>query len=238
MLKKILIIKAGKKLPSLSNVEGDFEDWIIAGMGLTDQKTEVIPVFEGSRLSDQQQYMAVVITGSGTMVTDHDDWIEEVAGWLRTAVTLNIPVLGICFGHQLLAYALGGEIAANPVGIEVGTVVANITDDAKDDVLLGGSQKLNVQASHRQYVRRLPEQAVCLAKTELDQHHAYRVGDRCWGLQFHPEFNAEITRHYVQYYKADLLSAKRDVNAMLSACDDTLRAKQCLKRFAKFLEQT
>jgi len=236
LLKKILIIKAGKKLPTLNNVEGDFEDWIIAGMGITDDEAEVISVFEGSRLPDQHQYKAAVITGSGAMVTDHDDWIEGTSNWLRSAVASNMPVLGICFGHQLLAYALGGEIADNPAGIEVGTIEASLTEDANDDILLGGRQQMMVQASHRQCVIGLPDQAVCLAKTAMDQYHAYRIGEHCWGLQFHPEFNANITRHYIQYYQVDLQADKRDVGIMLSACDDTAQASECLKSFSKLVE--
>lgn len=235
MSKKILVIKAGKKLPSLGNVKGDFEDWIIAGMGVSVADVDVIAVFQGDRLPDQIHYNAVLITGSGAMVTDHEEWVEETAVWLHKAVAMQIPVLGICFGHQLLAYALGGEVADNPAGVEAGCVDVVILDEA-DDRLLGGIQQLMVQASHRQCVIRLPEHAVCLAKTAMDPHHAFRFGENCWGLQFHPEFNKTISRHYIQYYQADLQEQQCDINAMMQACVSTTLANQCLVRFSKLLE--
>jgi len=234
--KKILIIKAGKKLPALSHVEGDFEDWISSGMGLSQAEFEVISVFEGTELPDCLRYKAVLITGSSAMVTDHTDWIENTAAWLRQAVEQQLPVLGICFGHQLLAYALGGQVADNPNGVEVGSVEAKRCLDAAGDVFLDGSGKLWVQASHRQCVTRLPEAAVCLLTTDMDKHHAFRFRDHVWGFQFHPEFNVEITRQYIHYYADDLHSSDRDEQHLSSECRQTPEAHSCLRSFSVFIQ--
>lgn len=56
------------------------------------------------------------------MVTDHGPWSEYTAMWLRETVEQHTPVLGTCYGHQMLAYALGGEVGNNPHGYETGTV--------------------------------------------------------------------------------------------------------------------
>jgi len=198
---------------------------------------EVVAVFDGVQAARPSCYKAVIITGSSAMVSDHAEWVERTAGWLQEAVLLSVPTLGICFGHQLLAYALGGEVADNPAGVEVGTVEVTMSHVAQDDLLLGGMKTIAVQASHRQSVSRLPEQAECLAATTMDENHAFCVNDRCWGLQFHPEFNADITRHYIDYYHDELESVGRETETMKRGCAETQQAGACLKKFSQQIEK-
>ena len=65
---------------------------------------------------------AVVVTGAHDMVPEHALWSETASAWLRELVGRQVPTLGICYGHQLLAHALGGEVGYHPRGSEVGTV--------------------------------------------------------------------------------------------------------------------
>lgn len=233
---KILIIKAGSKLASLADVEGDFEHWMMAATGRMADEFIVISVADGQTLPDPGKVVAVIITGSGAMVTDKSDWIEQTSAWLRVVSHESIPILGICFGHQLLAYALGGTVADNPKGVEVGTVDLQLMKAAHDDGLFSGLDNMRVQASHRQCVIRLPEHAVRLASTAMDENHAFRFLDNIWGVQFHPEFNAEITRHYVRHYQYDLESAGMDCEGILQSCQDTPKAHGLLQHFLKQTE--
>ena len=230
--KKIVILKTGQKLPSLEPVPGDFEDWMIAGMGAAREDVNIVSVYAGESLPDPARLLGVLITGSGAMVTDHTDWIERTANWVADVVARGIPLLGICFGHQLLAYALGGEVDDNPNGIEVGTVSLHTMDKAKEDPLLSGLvDNAPVHVSHRQSVLALPADAVLLAKTDLDRHHAFRVGDVAWGVQFHPEFSTQIVRRYVEYYKPGLESEHKDAGQLLLNCRDTEAGNKVLMRF-------
>jgi len=230
-LANILIIKAGHKLDSLFVVPGDFEDWISSAMQLPKACFNVVSVYKDELLPAAETVDAVVISGSGAMITDHSDWIETTAQWLQGVVHLQKPVLGICFGHQLLAYALGGNVDINPNGVEVGSVDVEVVTDA-DDVLFSGLKQFQAQASHRQAVLQLPRDATLLAQTSMDAHHAFRVGNNCWGVQFHPEFNAEISRHYIDYYVDDLNATNRDSVKMKQQCNDTEVASALLVRFA------
>src|SRR5271157_4820969 len=101
----ILILKMGSTLTSLKSQRGDFEDWIIAGAGLPRSDVRVVDLPAGDALPSSDGEAGVIVTGSHTMVTERKDWSERAAEWLRNAVSRRLPVLGICYGHQLLAYA-------------------------------------------------------------------------------------------------------------------------------------
>jgi GMP synthase (glutamine-hydrolysing) len=152
-MRQILIIKTGSTLPSLLASKGDFEDWVLAGMGIGDDPVSIVDVRDGSPLPAYNETSSVVITGSHSMVSDHDDWSERTAAWLAGAVERQIPILGICYGHQLLAYALGGKVGDNPNGHEYGTVEVRLNEHARQDPLLGGlPNPLKLHVSHTQSV--------------------------------------------------------------------------------------
>ena len=226
----VLILRTGSKLPRLAPLAGDFDDWVRAGLGTP---AEVCAVHEGAVLPPVEKVGGVVITGSPAMVGDGDAWIADTARWLAAAVAAAVPVLGICFGHQLLAHALGGEVADNPAGVEVGTVIATLSEAGAGDPLLGpGAPAMPVQTSHQQRVMRLPAGAVLLATTAQDPCHAFRYGERAWGVQFHPEFSAEVTRAYVAHYaeQGRLAAAQRHAPVR-----DTPVAAAVLRRFGEML---
>src|SRR5690606_31870164 len=158
----VLILKTGSTLPRLAAARGDYEDWIAAGLEVGD--VEVCRLAEGAALPDPELPRGVVITGSSAMVTERLEWSERAARWLPSVLARGTPRLGSCYGHQLLAHALGGEVGPSPRGREIGTVEVELEAAAKDDPLLSGlGGSLRVNASHRQVVLRLPERARRLA---------------------------------------------------------------------------
>lgn len=232
----LYILAAGSKLPSLANKPGDFHNWIINGMQTHAMPVKVVNVRRGEQLPDFKNVSGVVITGSSSMVTDHEPWSERTAQWLKGAAQYNIPILGICYGHQLLAYAMGGTVMDNPAGIEVGTVETVLSADSQDDGLLKGlSSPLKVHASHRQIVSQLPLHSVRLASSSMDKNHAFRVGTSVWGLQFHPEFDAQITQHYVDYYRPALESNGVSADQLIRKCEDSAIGSLILQRFVKYV---
>ncbi len=235
-MKSVLIIKTGEKIPQLATIPGDYEDWIAVGMGLSVDEVTVVAPYRGETLPAVDTISGAVITGSAAMVTDHDEWIESSASWLRKAVDQGLPVLGICFGHQLLAYALGGKVDYNPAGVEVGSLNISLKAVAQQDPLLSAlPETFTAQLSHRQSVRHLPEDAILLASSDMEPHQAFVYGDRAWGVQFHPEFDEAIVRHFIDYYRLQLQQEGGDSDALIAARRPSPHSRALLARFAAII---
>lgn len=184
-------------------------------------------------LAGLDQLSAIVITGSSASVTKRDPWMLRAGDYLRAAVESGVPVLGICFGHQLLAEALGGAVQVNPSGREIGTVEVELCGD--DPVLDSGERPFLANMSHVDSVVRLPQGARPLARTQLEPHAAARLGERAWGVQFHPEFDGEVMRQYVRA-RRDLIDAEGlDAADIEARARDTATGAGVLQRFAGFV---
>lgn len=230
------IIKTGGTFPSLVAQKGDFEDWVLAGMGLTRDQVILADVQNGGALPGFDAVSGVVITGSHAMVTDHPDWNERTAEWLTGAAARRLPVLGICYGHQLLAYALGGRVSDNPNGREVGTTDVQLNGYAQRDSLFGGLPPLlKAHVCHTQSVMQLPAGATVLAASARDRHQAFVVGECAWGVQFHPEFDADATRFYIQHEQDKLIQEGQDIDQLFAGVQETPEASGLLGRFARLI---
>ena len=235
-MKNIVTIKTGDSIPSLVARRGDFEDWIIAGMGYSHPSTMVVSVHKGETPPDFDLIAGIVITGSHEQVTDRADWSERTASWLVKAVKREIPILGICFGHQILAYALGGKVDYTSGGPEFGTVSISLTAASRDDPILGNLPRtVEVQTSHYQSVLELPPKATLLAFSEKDPHSAFRYGPCVWGVQFHPEYDADIATAYMHEFNGKIEKSNEDIATLFGNCKDTITGGLILRRFAKFV---
>ncbi len=237
MTKPILIMKTGSSLTNLVARRGDFEDWIINGSGQPRERFVVVNVKNGEALPNPNDISAIIITGSHAMVTDHEPWSETAAQWLSEAARYDLPTLGICYGHQLLAYALGGEVAYNPNGREYGSTEIRLSHKAHADLLFKGIQPHPTGfVSHLQTVSRLPEHAVHLAFSAKDDNQAFCFNHTTWGLQFHPEFDADITRAYIENSREAIKQEGHDPDALLATCQDTPLGSQILHRFIEIVD--
>ena len=235
-MKRVLIVKTGSTLPELRAQRGDYEEWIAVGMGLARDAVDVIEVASGAPLPAPDAPAGVVVTGSSAFVSEREPWSERTGEWLVRAVEHGTPVLGICYGHQLLAHALGGEVGRNPNGREIGTVEVRTLAAARRDPLLGDWGTAGpAHVTHVESVLALPDGAVRLAESDLDPVQAFAVGERAWGVQFHPEFDADAVRAYLLARTEKVRAEGLDPDALLAAIRETPVAARILPRFAELI---
>ncbi len=229
-LKQITLIKTGSTIPGIRQHYGDFEDWFIAAMGVAG--VQLVEVFRNKPLPALAKTAAVVVTGSAAMVSHRQDWSEKTADWLKRAVQAGLPVLGVCYGHQLLAHALGGRVGPNPNGRQIGTVTASLLDAAGHDPLLGHlPPQFLVQTSHSESVLKLPAAAERLATTPLDENFAIRFSENAWGVQFHPEFSIPVMSEYIRHRAQAIRAEGLDPDHFLSKITETDQARTVLEKF-------
>lgn len=230
----ILILKTGSAQSVVPAALGDFEDWIGDGLGLNGSRIVVCDVKEGDPLPRPAELAGVVITGSAAMLTDLPAWATALVPWLAESIRADLPILGICFGHQLLAHAAGGEVIANPRGREIGTITVQLNDAARDDGLLAGlPAEIVVQATHVETVLRLPDAAVGLGCSDLDQYQAFCLGRHAWGVQFHPEMNAAAVDAYLRA-RAEVITAEGlDVAVLRAGVRESPHGRRILSNFGR-----
>lgn len=235
--KPLIILKAGSTFPALATAEGDFDDWIHRGLGDLPLPVHVVDPRAQAGLPEAGRLAGVIITGSHGMVTEGEPWLPGAEQWLRGLVARGVPVLGICYGHQLLARALGGAVDYRDRGIEIGTATVFRTKAARADGLLRSlPEAFPAQVVHRQFVRHLPRGAVVLATSNEEPHHAFRIGSRAWGLQFHPEFSPDVMRYYIECLTPQLRMEGLEPERLLSQVRATPAAGRLLPRFAELAQ--
>jgi GMP synthase (glutamine-hydrolysing) len=228
-----LILETGQPVASMRR-HGTFPHWIRVAAGLERDEAIVANVERGDPLPPRAGFAGVIVTGSGAMVTDRHAWSERSAQWLREAAHAGLPLFGICYGHQLIAHALGGEVGYNPTGREMGSIDLQLHPHAEDDPLFTGlPATLTAQATHLQSVLRTPDGATVLARSKQDDCHAFRWRDHVWGVQFHPEFSNTHMRGYVHARHEALSREGRCARQLSRSITAAPHARRVLRRFVR-----
>jgi GMP synthase (glutamine-hydrolysing) len=237
-MKSLYIIKAGSTFAIEAQRLGDFEDWVRRGLGDVPCHVAVVNAEGGEVLPAPELCAGAIVTGSHAMVTDNLPWSAAIGRWIMELIAARLPFLGICYGHQLLGRAAGGEVGYHPRGREVGTVSIELTPEGEHDPLFDAiPARFAAHATHAQSVLRLPDGAVHLACNGFEPHHAFRVGESAWGVQFHPEYTREIMETYLRDEIADLEAADKEAGALRDAISEAPHAGRVLSNFASFVSR-
>jgi GMP synthase (glutamine-hydrolysing) len=149
---------------------------------------DVWRIFEGAFPESVHTCDAWLITGSKHGVYEDHSWIPPLEDFVRDAVTQSRPLAGICFGHQLIAQALGGKVEKSEGGWNVGRQMYDF-----------GGVQLPLNAWHQDQVVELPAGAHVLASNDTCSYAALVYGDRAISFQGHPEFGPDAVEGLVQY---------------------------------------
>lgn len=158
---------------------------------------EVCRLHAGDLLPGRLDHDALVVLGGPMSAAGDDGHQPAERALVARAVADGLPYLGICLGAQLLALAAGGDVTPNPKGPERGWSLVRKADACADDPLFRGLVWLpDAIHWHHDEVSRLPDGAVPLLRGEHTEVQAFRVGDRAWGIQPHPEVDEAMVARW------------------------------------------
>ncbi len=221
-------------MPAVARRRGPFERFIRARAGDAWRgRWAAYEVRHGAPLPGPRDADAFIMTGSSSSVTERAPWMLRAEELLRQIAAARVPLFGICFGHQMIAQALGGEVRRNPFGREIGTV--RLTRRADDYFFAGLPRTFDVHETHVDAVVRLPPGAEVLATTALDPAAVFRVGNLVRGVQFHPELDADIMRGYVAGRTQLIRDEGGDADGIFARIHDRTLGHEVLRGFLRFV---
>ena len=157
---------------------------------------EVFPVMAGVLPKDLKKDELYLISGSNSSAYDSDSWILELMQWVRDAASLHIKLAGICFGHQVIAQALGGEVKRYAGGWGIGIRESVITDEIMHSYF--PNNRLRLLYNHHDHVTVLPSDAIAIAHSDFCWYEGFRIDHHILTFQGHPEFTSEYELHLIR----------------------------------------
>lgn len=154
-----------------------------------------------------------MIALGGPMGANDDElhsWIRAECALLRASVEAGLPTVGICLGGQLIARALGGRVERH-TDVELGWFPIELNDAGRADRVLGAAGKSPMVYQWHQDTFHLPPGAVLLARSQCCERQAYRLGERAYGFQFHPEADHQLVHEWlsIEGVEEEILEVQR-----------------------------
>jgi len=193
------ILETGRPAPMLAREFGSYADMTAKLVADGDDVTCLhfwLP--DGEFPQSARDCDAWMITGSRDSVTEELPWMVRLEAFLRDAQLLRRPVIGICFGHQILAKALGGEVRVASQGWQLG--LKDYALSARPDWLEGAPDSLRINAIHQDQVVRAPQGSTVLATAPDCPIAALAYGDWAVSFQAHPEFTLSFEKALLSAY--------------------------------------
>lgn len=181
-------------------------------------------------------YDALAVLGGSPGPTDDEDapWLPQVRNLLAEALEQQLPTLGICLGSQMLATVAGGRVDRIEAGPEIGLCEVEFTEAGLSDPLLSVVARRNQSSLpiktvqwHYLEAKELPAGSVPLMSSGACQNQAFRVGERAWGVQFHPEALGQTSIDWSELDAKALarmgVNAETELIAPITNAEPTLR---------------
>ena len=166
------------------------------------------------------------------------EWMQDILDMIRYAVDTGMPVFGSCWGHQLIARALGGDVVHDPELAELGCHTIHLTDlGTKDPLFASFPPTFLANMGHHDRVARLPESGVELARSNTQSNESFRIcGHPVYGTQFHSELDAHRERERLIRYRPfymDQLGTPDTFDRVLRSLAETTEVDHLLADFVE-----
>ncbi|MGL5071391.1 MAG: glutamine amidotransferase-related protein [Aeromonas salmonicida] len=186
---------------------------------------------DGELPDDLQECDAWLITGSRHDAYSDLPWIQALRAWIRLAHDADVKLAGVCFGHQVIAQALGGEVVKSTKGWGLGVSVHPML--ATGSWMQPGLDQIRILASHQDQVALLPPGATRLAGNDFCPNFMFLQGDHIVAIQGHPEFSVEYNRALIER-RRDFLSDDR-YQSSLSSLEGEVDSATMMQWLLQFL---
>lgn len=233
---KVGLLECDHVMEKFRHIAGDYRDMFSRLLAAYAPQIELqfFDVRNGEFPSSPDVCEAYLTTGSRFSAYDNADWIHTLNDFVRRLRDENTLFVGVCFGHQVLAEALGGKVEKAESGWGVGVHSIEI---AQPDVWMKPEQSnCRLQFTHQDQVTRLPENSVALGRSDHCPVAMFRVGRTMLGIQPHPEFNAAYTEALILDRIERIGEAK--VRAAQASFSQATDEEVVTKWIAEFLAQT
>ncbi len=193
------ILKTDDVRPEWVDEFGEYPDMFAALLGSRDpdMEFETYEVQHGEYPADIDDVDAYLITGSKSSVYEDKAWIHDLLDFIRTLDASKKRMVGICFGHQAIAHALGGRTEKADAGWGVG--LHKHTFHAQPDWFDGGALEFPVLVTHQDQVTANAAGAEVLAGSEFCPNAVVQIGDHALTFQGHPEFVPDYSRAIMEF---------------------------------------
>ena len=240
MARTLIVLRAGDAIAPVAARRGQFFDWIKATVGDAWTGDWLEHDLRTDRpLPAPADATGFVVTGSASSVTERAPWMVRAEALIRDLADAGTPLFGICFGHQLVAQALGGRVEKNSRGREIGTITVRqrpqASPDPVDPIMTGLPAAFRANHSHVDSVVELPPGARHLAETDLEPHAAFAVGAAIKCVQFHPEIDGDAMRGYVLARAPLILAEGGDPSAIHARATDAPDGASTLRSFVSLV---
>ena len=203
---RIGLLLAGHVDPRSVHVAGDYPELFTKLFGGHDIDLVRYDIDRGALPDRVDECDGWICSPSRASVYDNESWIADAEALHRDIVAREVPYVGICFGHQLLAQALGGRVARADGGWGIGVQSYAVVEP--QSWMSPAASQFSLLASHQDQVVVAPPQARVIASAPYCPIAGLAVGERAWSIQAHPEFVAPLADHLLNL-RIELIGAAR-----------------------------
>ncbi len=200
---RIGILQTGDAPEELQDKHGNYNDMFVRllGQNHAEFQFDVFRVIDSQIPHDVNLCDGWLITGSKFSAYGKQPWIPALKEFIRQIVAAGLPLIGICFGHQIIAEALGGRVEKSEKGWGLGLDTYSIAPGSA----LSALDHITLNIFHQDQIVKLPPNAEVFASSDFCQYAGLYIGDQVMTIQAHPEFKTEFNSELLEVRKTTVI---------------------------------